>query len=143
MSNMDSRATEPHTQESTASILVNNVINVLNKAKVSSNELETAIKPFAVIQWTKPIITKIGIQKTNRILGRLKRSSDPKDALELVIDHLHTALTDNGNEVPNRFSERISILAKYSLNRLAEFHTWIPALTWLAARNVDAPYDTF
>ena len=64
MSNMDSRATEPHTQESTASILVNNVINVLNKAKVSSNELETAIKPFAVIQWTKPIITKSESRKS-------------------------------------------------------------------------------
>ena len=136
---MDAWALESNTLASAASILINNVIDTLNKKKVSSQELETAIKPFAVIQWNREIISRIGIDKINRILGRLKRSQVCKKALRLAIDHFHTALADNGVTLPNRLTEWLVAITKYSLNTLADFDTWAPAIERLEANDINNP----
>ena len=136
---MEEWSTGPITLSSTAAILFNNIITVLNSKKISSNELETALKPFAVLQWNKEIIDKIGIAKINRTLGRLKRSPVNKTSLRLVIDHFHAAVEDKGIDLPLRLTEWIAIITKYSLNTLAGYKTWVPAIELLESNSIATP----
>ena len=136
---MDAWVIDADTQFTTASILVNNLNAVLSKRKVSSQEIETAMKPFAVIQWNKDIISRIGSDKINRVLGRLKRSPVCKVALRLVIDHFHTARTETGVALPNKLTEWITLIAKYSLNTLADYATWVPSLQFLEDNKITNP----
>lgn len=136
---MEEWVADRNTLESTAVILFNNIIAVLNQKKVSSQVLETALKPFAVTQWNKSILDKIGIAKMNRLLGRLKRSPVPKPALRLVIDHLHEAIEDRGVTLPHRLTDWLTVITKYSLNTLAAYHTWIPAIEILEDKQITTP----
>ena len=74
---MESAAFEMRTLESTAAILLNNIIGVLNSADSKEEDFANALKPLAAIQWAKPIIEKLGIGKINRTFGRLKRTKVP------------------------------------------------------------------
>ena len=136
---MEEWEVDSKTLESTAVILFNNIIAVLNQRKVSSQELETALKPFAVIQRNKGMLEKIGVDKMNRLLGRLKRSPVPKPALRIAIDHLHEAVADKGVTSPHRLTDWITLITKYSLNTIAAFHTWIPAIEVLEASEITNP----
>ena len=85
------------------------------------------------------MLSKIGIDKMNRLLGRLERSSVPKPALRLVIDHLHEAIADKGVTSPRRLTGWLTLITKYSLNALAAFHTWIPAIEMLEWDKINTP----
>ena len=124
---------------STASILLNNLVTVLNKPPTEKADFEQAVAPFAVIHWAKPIIQKIGIAKINRVFGRLKRTDINKTTLRLIIDHFANALADNGLEIPQRLSEWRDIIAKYSLNSLTDYHDWIPVVEWLETKDLSTP----
>ena len=62
-------AMEAHTTESTAAILFNNAIAVLNESKPTPSRLDDALKPCAVTQWTRGVINHISITKVNRLFG--------------------------------------------------------------------------
>ena len=93
---MDICAVEQKTLESTASILMNNLIRALNDRHSSPEDLSNALKPFSVIQWSKSLIVKLDVDKINRIFGRLKRSGVDKALLRLIIDHFHDTLSEKG-----------------------------------------------
>ena len=121
---MDQIAFEQRTLESTAAILLNNIIATINNNDSTKEDFIYALKPFAIIQWTRPIIEKLGIEKINRVFGRLKRAPVPKDTLRLMIDHFKNALSDQGSDMPVEYTEWETILTKYSLNLQADFSTW-------------------
>ena len=136
---METIAFEPRTLESTAAILLNNIISTLNKSDSSDEDLENALKPFAIIQWTRPIIEKLGVGKINRMFGRLKRTKVPKPTLRLIIDHFTIALSDQGALMPIELAEWRTILTKYSLNILADYATWTLVIQFLKGLNFPTP----
>ena len=136
---MESIAFETRTLESTASILLNSVINVLNSSDSKTTDFEDALKPFAVIQWARPIIEKLGIDKINRVFGLLERSQTPKPAPRLIIDHFKTALSDLGGQMPDHLAGWRTILTRYSLNLLADYSTWALVIEFLLTQKVKTP----
>ena len=136
---METIAFEHRTLDSTAAIPPNNIINVLNNANSSASEFELALKPFAATQWTRPIVEKLGIDKTNRVSGRLKRSPVPKPALRVVIDHFKVALGDKGALMPTHLTEWRTILTRYSLNQLADYSTWTLVIQFVIEQRIAGP----
>ena len=136
---MEPIAFENRTLESTAAILMNNIIATLNNKDSDSEDFENALKPFTVIQWTRPIIEKLGIERINRVFGRLKRTKVHKVTLRLIIDHFKTALSDQGAQMPVEMVEWRTILTKYSLNLLADYNTWILVIHSLSVSNLPTP----
>ena len=136
---MEEVALETKTQESTAAILLNNIIAILNNSRSSQEELEYALKPFTVIQWARQIIEKLGINRVNRVFGRLKRANVPKATLRLIIDHFKTALSDQGGSMPAPLVEWRTLLTKYSLNQIADYATWTLVIQFLATLNFPTP----
>ena len=134
---MNALAMDQSTLESTASILVNNAITVLNEPRASAQRLDEALRPFAVIQWTRPVIEHITVAKINRRLGRLKRSPIPKATLRLVIDHFHRALSSDPAVIPDRFVEWRDLTVRAALTNLANPDTWVS--TWHALENHRIP----
>ena len=138
---MDALALDIKTQVTTATILYNNLIKVLADTKASQAQLEEALTPFAIIQWNKDIIQHIGIDRLNRVFGRLKRSSIPKLTLRSVIDHFHTALADKGAVIPPEFMEWRDIIAKYSLNTITSYVAWLPIIRFMVESRLPTPRD--
>ena len=136
---MESIAFELKTQESTAAILLNNVISTLNNPRSSEEDFEFALKPFTVIQWTRPIIEKLGIDRINRVLGRLKKATTNKVMLRLIIDHFKIALSEESFQMPSLLAEWQSTLIKYSLNQIADLATWSTVISFLDSLNVKSP----
>ena len=136
---MGAIAFERRTLDSAASILLNNIANILNNDKSNSYDFDLALKPFAVTQRTRPIIEKLGIDKTNRAPGRLKRPPAPKPALRLVVDHFKTSLSDPGAKMPDNLADWRTILTRYSLNLLADYATWTLVIHFVIAHRVDIP----
>ena len=96
---------DPSTIENTASILVNNAIAVLNEKQPSSQRLEEALRPFAVTQRARDVLNHITVDKMNRLIGRLKRSSIPGETLRLISAHFQRALSDEPAIIPLQFTE--------------------------------------
>ena len=136
---MDQLAFGHRAVESTAAILLNNLINTLNAADSTAEDFEHALHPFAAIQWAKPLIEKLGISKINRVFGRLKRTTIAKAPLRLVIDHFKTALSDAGEAMPDGLAEWRTILTRYSLNLLADYATWTPVINFLHEHRIATP----
>ena len=70
---MNNMEMDPSTIGNTASILVNNLANVLNERKSTPDSLESALKPFDVTQWALSVINHVAADKINRLFGRSKR----------------------------------------------------------------------
>ena len=136
---METIAFENRTLQSTAAVLLNNIIKVRNTASSKAEQLSDALRPFAVIQWTRPLIEKLGVAKINRMFGRLKRSPITKTELRLVIDHFRIALSDRGALMPDEFAEWRTLLTRYSLNLLADYATWTGVLGFLLKNKIDTP----
>ena len=66
---MDQIAFEQRTLESTAAILLNNIIATLNNKDSAKEDFIYVLKPFAIIQRARPIIEKLGIEKSTAFLG--------------------------------------------------------------------------
>ena len=126
---MNAIAMDPHTVETTAAILVNNLINVLKDTKAPASQLEEALKPFAVIQWTREVINHVTVNKINRLFGRLKRSPVPKDTLRVVIEHFHTALAAEATVIPLKFTLWRESVQRASLTTLTGPDTWLEVWT--------------
>ena len=124
-----------------ATILFNNLVNTLNNSKSSQDDLEQALKPFAIIQWNKELIQRIGVDKINRVFGRLKRSTIPKLTLRSIIDHFHEALADKGAIIPTQFMDWRDIISKYSLGSLATYSTWVPVIQFLVDNRSATPRE--
>ena len=110
---------DPHTIETTSVILYNNIIRVLGDAKATASELEEALKPFAVIQWARRVIEHITVAKLNRLFGRLKRSSAPKETLRIVVGHFRRALVADEMEIPIQFAIWRELTHRFALTTLA------------------------
>ena len=136
---MEEAALEIRTQHSTADILLNNIIAVLNNPRSPSEDFEYALKPFTVIQWTRGIIEKLGISRANRVFGRLKRTNVPKATLRMVIDHFDIALSDQGTQMPATLAEWCSLLTKYPLNQIDNYATWTLVIQSLSIEPVPTP----
>ena len=136
---MNKLATDPATVEQTASILVNNLIAILNEIKSTTSQLDEALKPFAVTQWAKRVIEFITVNKINRLFGRLKRSGVSKDILKLVIDHFHRALRAETAEIPPRFTVWRETVSRTSLTVLSDPDTWIEVWTNLETHRIPDP----
>ena len=130
---------EPLTVENTAAILANRVANVLNDPKSTANQLNEALKPLAVIQWTKRAIDHISVNKINRILGRLKRPCVPKETLRLVIDRFHRAVREEQAEIPIRFTDWREVVSRTSLTPLTDPGTWIEVWNELEVHRIPDP----
>ena len=136
---MELIAFEKRTLQSTAAVLLNNIINVLNNSQCTTGKLSDALRPFSVIQWTRPPIEKLGIDKINRMFGRLKRSKIPKTELRTVIDHFKIALSDKGALMPEEFTEWRTLLTRYSLNLLADYATWAEVIAFITRSKIASP----
>lgn len=112
MAALETIAFEQRTLEAAAAILLNNIITTLNNPKASPGDFANALKPFAVIQRTRPIVEKLGIEKINRVFGRLKRTQIPKVTPRLIIDRFSIALSDQGGLMPPELTEWRTILTK-------------------------------
>lgn len=130
---------DSHTIETTDAILFNSVVNVLNDPGALPSQLEDSPKPFAAIQWTKPVIKYITASKLNRLFGRLKRSQISKDAPRLVIDHFHRALEAEAEEIPLRPTDRRDAVNRSSLNTLASPDTWVSVCVALEIHRIPDP----
>ena len=130
---------DPLTVENTASILVNHVIKILSDPKSTANELNEALKPFAVIQWTKKVIDHITVAKINRLLGRLKRSCIPKETLRLVIEHFHRAQRQEEPVIPLRFTAWREVVSRTSLTTLTDPDTWVEVWNELELHRIPDP----
>ena len=133
---MNALAMGQNTVAQTASILVNNLMNVLQDPRVSPNRLEEALRPFAVIQWTRPVIEHITVSKMNRLFGRLKQAGVPRATLRIVIEHFKRALSDEPAIVPVEFTEWRDIVSRASLTDLANPDTWLAAWNALALHRI-------
>ena len=127
------------TIESTAAILLNNVVSTLNKSDSSVGDLENDLKPFTIIQRARPMIEKLGISRINRVFGRLKKTKVSNVTLRLIIDHFKTALENQSMEMPLELAEWRTILTRYSLNSLADRATWVLVLQFLISHNFPTP----
>ena len=136
---MNTLAMDPSTIENTASILVNNAINVLNTPRVSSQSLDEALRPFAVIQWTREVLNHITVAKMNRLLGRLKRSPLPKATLRLITEHFKRALSDEPAIIPLHFTEWRDTVTRSGLNNLANPDTWLAVWEALSTHRIPDP----
>ena len=136
---MEIIAFEEKTQEATAAILLNNVIAVLNNKRSSKEDFEFAVKPFTVIQWTRSMLEKLGIDRVNRVLGRLKRTKTDKAMLRIIIDHFKIALSDQSFQMPAIFAEWHTVLLKYSLNQIADWSTWATVINFLNSLKITSP----
>ena len=130
---------ESSTVETAASILVNNIINVLNNKESTAQRLGEALRPFSVIQWGREVLDHVAIPRMNRLLGRLKRSPAPKATLRLVTDHLHRAINSEGTIVPMRFTEWSNAVMRTSLNNLANHDTWLSVWESLESHRIPDP----
>ena len=76
-------AMDPSTVGNTASIRVNNAINVLNNKKASAQCLDEAIRPFAAIRWAREVLNRITIAKMNPLSGAPEafRTSQSNDTI--------------------------------------------------------------
>ena len=125
--------------ENTASILVNHIVKILNDPKSTATELNEAMRPFSVIQWTKRAAGHITVGKTNRLLGRLKRSCFPKETLRLVIDHFHRAQRQEESVIPPRLTAWREVVSRTSLTTLTDPDTWIEVWKELELHRVPDP----
>ena len=127
------------TVETTASILVNNVTNVLNNKEPAAQRSDAALRPFAVTQWAREVLDRVAVDKMNRLMGRLKRSPVPKATLRLVTDHLHRAVNSEGAIVPMRFAEWGNAVMRTSLINLANHETWLAVWESLGSHRIPDP----
>ena len=134
---MNTLSTYQPTIENTASILANNLIDVLNdNTATPRRRLDESLRPFAAIQWNRSVINHIAIAKINRLFGRLKRSRTPKATLKLEIDHFHRALSDEPSIIPIQFPEWWGAITRSSLTNLDNSDTWVAAWTSLESHRI-------
>ena len=136
---MNKLAMDPTTVENTASILANHLINTLNAPKSTTAQLGEALKPFAVIQWTKRVIDYITVNKINRLFGRLKRSCVSKEILRLVIDHFHRALRAETAIIPPHFTVWRETVSRTSITVPTDPDTWIEVWANLETHRIPDP----
>ena len=114
-----------NTLHSAATILVNNLIAILNDTKAPPSRLEEALKPFAGFRRQREMINYIAVGEINRLFGRLKRSMILKDTQRLAINHIRQALAGPIEADPVRFDEWQSAVTRSSPNTLVNPDTWI------------------
>lgn len=76
----------------TASILVSNLIAVLNGQNSSPSRLEEAIMPLSATQRPNEFDRHISAGRLSRAFGLRRRSSAPNQALRMATYHFHRAL---------------------------------------------------
>ena len=89
----------------TAAILAINLIAALNQPVETADPLSAALKPRAIIQWGKTLISKLGDPKLNRISGRLRRDQFHRGVMRLIMDRYHTDLMYSGDIAPVSFTD--------------------------------------